>query len=358
MAKVPAAFALGATRGFTTGCQGLGPDVALPPSTPPSRLSFSTRVVRLRPSRRAACWRFPARVFQRPLNQLALDGREMRGQVEALFGNGGRGRRLGQRGLLQFPGQIVDIDPGPGPAQGERAFDGVLELTDVPRPRVAHHAAHRRLRDRHLPRPALLPAEGFHEVTDQQRDVLAPFPEWRQVDGDDVETVVQVFAEPALTHHLQEVCVGGGDDADIDSDRPVVSDAFELAFLQHPQQLGLQEAAHGADLVEKERPPVRRFQPSRPRGDGAGVGAADMAEQLGLEQGLGHRAAVEGDEAMPAPGAVVVNRLGRQLLAGAGLPGDEDGARARGHGLQQVEQLAHPGAAAHQPFESVPFLNL
>ena len=192
----------------------------------------------------------------------------------------------------------------------------------------------------------------------QQRDVLAPFAERGQEDGDDVQAVVQVFAEPAVAHQLGEVRVGGRDDPHVDADRPAVSDAFELAFLQHPQQLGLQGAAHGADLVEEERAFVRRLQPARARGDGAGEGAADVAEQLGLEQALGHRAAVEGDEAMAAPGAVVVDRLGRQLLAGARLAGDEDGARARGHGLQQVEQLAHPGAAAHQPLEPVPLLDL
>ena len=195
-------------------------------------------------------------------------------------------------------------------------------------------------------------------MADEQRDVLAPFPQGGQEDRDDVQAVVQVFPESALADHLHEIRVGGGDDADVDTDRPVVSDALELAFLQHPQQLRLQGGAHGADLVEKQRPLVRRLQAALPGRDGVGVGAADVSEELGLEQGLGHRAAVQGDEPMAAPGAVVVYRLGRELLAGARLPGDEDRARARGHRLQQVEQLAHPRTAPHEALEAVALLDL
>ena len=60
--------------------------------------------------------------------------------------------------------------------------------------------------------------------------------------------------------------------------------------------------------------------------DRAGEGAPHVAEQLGLEQLLGDRAAVDGHEqALGAP-AVVVDRAGDQLLAGAALAGDQHGA--------------------------------
>ena len=108
----------------------------------------------------------------------------------------------------------------------------------------------------------------------------------------------------------------------------------------------------------KSVPLVGRLQPARPVRDGTRERAAHVPEQLRLEQGLGQRAAVQSHEAAAPAGAVVVYGLGRQLLAGAGLPRDEDRARARGHRLQQVEQLAHAGAAADQALEPVAFLDL
>ena len=51
------------------------------------------------------------------------------------------------------------------------------------------------------------------------------------------------------------------------------------------------------DLVEEQRALVRLLEPALPIADRAGERAAHMAEQLGFEQRLGNRAAVERDEA-------------------------------------------------------------
>jgi hypothetical protein len=49
----------------------------------------------------------------------------------------------------------------------------------------------------------------------------------------------------------------------------------------------------------------------------AGEGAAGEAEQLGLEQRLGHRATVDGDERPRRPGARVVHGLGDEATVPA-----------------------------------------
>ena len=103
------------------------------------------------------------------------------------------------------------------------------------------------------------------------------------------------------------------------------ADGAHLALLQRAQQLRLQPERQLADLVEEERAAVRL----RRRGPCAAVFASvnaprDVAEQLALEQRLGHRRAVDGDER--------ARRLRRlrwwmrardELLAGAALAGDE-----------------------------------
>ena len=105
--------------------------------------------------------------------------------------------------------------------------------------------------------------------------------------------------------------------ADVDLDRVRVADALELALLQHAQQLRLQRRAHRPDLVEEERALVRLLEPSLPRADRAGERAADVAEELRLEQRFRNRAAVERDEAVGAARAAVMNRARGELLAGA-----------------------------------------
>ena len=175
----------------------------------------------------------------------------------------------------------------------------------------------------------------LQEVLDEQRDVVASLAKCWELDRNDIQPVVEIFAKRPFTDHLREVRVRSGDHADINLDRMRVADAFDLAFLEHAQELGLQPRAHRPDLVEEERAFVRLLEPSLSVGDCAREGAAHVAEELSLEEGFRDRAAVDREKPLGASGAVVVNRLGRQLLAVLGLAGDEHRARRARDDLQQ-----------------------
>ena len=112
----------------------------------------------------------------------------------------------------------------------------------------------------------------------EERDVVATLAQRRQLHRNHVQPVVEILAKRALGHHPGEVGMRGGDHADIDLDRVRVADALELALLQHAQQLGLQRRAHGPDFVEEERAFVRLLEAALAIGDGAGEGAAHVAE--------------------------------------------------------------------------------
>src|SRR6185436_20444014 len=62
---------------------------------------------------------------------------------------------------------------------------------------------------------------------------------------------------------------------------------------------------------------------------------------LGLEQVLGDGPAVDADEGALGPRGAVVDLPRDQLLAGAGLAGDEHGDVGRGHLLDLAEDLLH-----------------
>ena len=124
-------------------------------------------------------------------------------------------------------------------------------------------------------------------------------------------------------------------------DRVRVADALELALLQHAQQLHLQRRAHRADLVEEQRALVRLLEAALARADRAGERAAHVAEQLGLEQRLRNRAAVERDEAVRAARAVVVDRARDHSLPVPVSPVIRIVLAGRRDGLEQLEQIAH-----------------
>src|SRR5690606_42005810 len=69
-------------------------------------------------------------------------------------------------------------------------------------------------------------------------------------------------------------------------------------LLQEAQQVRLQLQRQIADFIQKQRSPVGRLDASDLALVGAGERALLMAEQLGLDQVLGNRAAVEGNEGL------------------------------------------------------------
>ena len=195
-------------------------------------------------------------------------------------------------------------------------------------------------------------------MLDEQRDVFLPLAQRRQMDRNDIQAIEQILAEGSFGHHLLQIAVGRGDDAHVDLGRVRVADALELALLQHAQQLHLHPGAHRPDLVHEQRALVRLLEAALPRADRARERAAHVTEQLGLEQRLGNRAAVERDEPLGAAGAVVMNRARDDFLAGAGLAGHENRARRRRDGFEQLKERAHRRAAADEPLELVALLQL
>src|SRR5205085_78853 len=110
-------------------------------------------------------------------------------------------------------------------------------------------------------------------------NVFAAPAQRRQRDGDDVQSIVEVFAESLIGHQLVEVRVRRGDDADVDANRLHRSESHELFFLNYAKELGLRFEIDVADLVEKDRSAVGDFEQTALRGDGAGEGAFHVTEE-------------------------------------------------------------------------------
>src|SRR5439155_193572 len=182
-----------------------------------------------------------------------------------------------------------------------------------------------------------LAREAAEQVARERRDVLAPVAQRREADREDAQAIVEVLAESAGLHLVLEVAVGRHDDARIDRAGAVLAHRADLALLQHAQELRLERRAGLRDLVEKEGAAARHLEEALAVLGGAREGAAAVAEELALEQPLGERGTVDGDEEVVAARSAGVDGACHQLLAGAGLAREEDRSARAGDPADQLE---------------------
>src|SRR5690606_5711894 len=83
--------------------------------------------------------------------------------------------------------------------------------------------------------PGVFLDETGKETVGQGQDVFTALAQGRQVQGDDIQAIQQVFAEAAFAHHLFKVEVGGGQNAYIGAAGDRVTDAFVFLVLDEAQ---------------------------------------------------------------------------------------------------------------------------
>src|SRR6266481_1326019 len=267
-----------------------------------------------------------------------------RDRERASFQWRGEAGRSGRARAPQRFGEIVEVDLR-SPREDHGALDGVLQLAHVARPGIPFEGGERRAGETadRLPVLRRVPAD---EMFRQQRDVLDAVAQRREDHLDHVEAVVEVLAELPLPHPAGKVLVGGGHHAAVHLDRAGPAQALDLAVLQEPEQLHLHRGSELAHLVEEEGAALGALDAAFLPLDGAGERSALVAEQLGLEDGLGDGGAVDGHEGPLRPRRVVVQGAGEELLAGPALPEEEDGGRGRRRLPDDVQRGAQRGALA------------
>src|SRR5262249_42184316 len=122
-----------------------------------------------------------------------------------------------------------------------------------------------------------------------------------------------------------QVLVRGRENPNIHTQRRFPANTRELAVLQDMEQLGLERGMEVADLVEEDRPSMRRLELTDLQFVGACAAAALVAGQLAPQEPARHRGAVDLYEGPGPPRRKMVDRARDQLFARAGLTGDQDG---------------------------------
>jgi hypothetical protein len=132
--------------------------------------------------------------------------------------------------------------------QNHCPFNDVLELTDISGPGVLLEGFHYGGRNR-LDGTPHFSVEFVDKSPDQQRNILQSVAERRDVDGDNVEPVVEIIAKATTADLFFEVAVRGGDDARVNVSRFGASDPSKFSVLQDSEQLGLDPQRKFSDFV-------------------------------------------------------------------------------------------------------------
>src|SRR5262249_38191475 len=232
-------------------------------------------------------------------------------------------------------------------------LDHVAELAHVPGPRVAHELG------QGLVGNAVDPLLARHlavaqELAHQQRDVLDALAQRGDAQRHDVDAVVEVLAHPPFGHRLRQVHVGGADDAHVDLDAPVRAELLHLALLEHAEELQLHVEGDALDFIQEQRAGARQLDLADAIVDGTREGAALVAEELALEQGVREGGAVDRDEAAALALPLEVDGAGGELLPRARFAVDQHRRVVLGEHADGLEDLVHDTVPAHHVGERVP----
>lgn len=231
--------------------------------------------------------------------------------------------------------------------EDERALERIAQLTHVAGPRIGAQRLHR-LRGQPFSR-AVPRIQPFDDLQRDVVDVVLPLPERGHVQRDRRDPVEQVFAQPAATHGLDRVVMGGGDDTHVERDRLVAADPHDRVRLERAQQLDLQLGRHLGDLVEKQRAAARGLEHADMLGNRAGETAFLVTEQMRFRNVVRNRAAIDGNERPAAAWAHVVQEPCDDVLARAAFADDQHADARRGHARHLQQQGLDRTRAAEEP---------
>ena len=269
-------------------------------------------------------------------------------------GLGGRGRagfrvsRRRRRGRgAHLRGQVVAVDDAARAAAGQPLGD-VPQFADVARPVVRFEGAHG-VRPDLGHRHAVFGGELAQEVIEQRRDVVLALAQRRNRDVDHVQPVIQVFTELAGLDAFGQPAVGGGDDPHVGVDAiPFVAHALDLAGFEEAEQQRLHAQRHLAHFVHEDGAAVGGFEQAALVAISVGEAAARVTEELGLEQCVGHRGAVDGEQWRVAAAAAGVDQVRHHFFAHSAGAGDEHLGVGPGRVLHFLLHDAQRLAAADQ----------
>src|ERR1700687_1764148 len=302
------------------------------------RLHLAVEVAAFQAKSRGRLGHVPAMLLQFPQYEFPLVG------AACLMQRRVRMVRAFRGAAEEFGREVMRLDARLG-ANDDKPLDEVSQFSNITRPGIADKDFHGGVTElaRFL---SVGRAEFAQEISCQRGDVLPAVAQGRHVKGNHVQAIEKILAKGAARDFLFEMLVRCGDDAHVDAQGSVGAYALEALFLEYPQNFRLRAEAHVSDFIEEERPAVGLLKFTDLVFRRAGKAALNMPEELGLDQFLRNRRAIDFPERTLAAKARSVQRARNELLARAALTVDQHAAVGRCRDGYLLAQRFHRNAVA------------
>ncbi len=188
----------------------------------------------------------PLRVLQNSFDVVTVELTKRDGAPH--FITPGRHMTIGR--IVARKGQIFEADIIIRRKDG-RTFQYIFELTHVAGPIVSYQRLDR-VRMKFLRRPVLQTLRDY--FVGDQRNIFLPLTQGWKSNGNDIEAVQQVFAEPSLLHLIGKMPVCCGNNPDIGFLRFVSANPSKLSHLNKSKKFRLEDRTDFSNLVKKKCP--------------------------------------------------------------------------------------------------------
>lgn len=144
----------------------------------------------------------------------------------------------------------------------------------------------------------------------------------------------------------------------IDLDRFVAADPGDLIVFENAEQLGLELQGHIPHLIQEKGSPIGMLKTAFSHLFRAGERAGVMTKELIIQQVFIEGGAIHRNKRLVSPRAVVVDRLGDQLLARSGFPLNQNRGIRGGDVFEFGENLVHAGTRSNHTLETKLLIDL
>jgi len=158
----------------------------------------------------------------------------------------------------------------------------------------------------------------------QSQNVRAAFPQRWHPDFDQVQPVIQIFAEPPLFYRQGQISGGQRDDARLNTKAFLTAQALEDPLFHRTQEARLRAGCQRRHFIKDDGAFGVQFEAPRLPLRRAGKRAALVPEEFALQQWRRQAFALDFYVRSVAPGPKFVDEARKVILSGAALSGDED----------------------------------
>src|SRR5688572_15246117 len=143
--------------------------------------------------------------------------------------------------------------------KGNDTLDQVFQLPHIASPFMPQKDVYRLRRQRWGCLPAFL-REFLEKMCDEQRNVAGPEAQRRKANGNDVETIIEIFSEGAIGHSFFKLAVRRRNHPHVDFHVLIAAHSAELPLLNDSKELYLYGRRGIANFVQKNGSAVGNFE--------------------------------------------------------------------------------------------------